>query len=548
MAKALGLPLCSGAYVESGNAGCISSGPDLVVGAVHVTGRYLDMLDFTVPYMAVQQLLVKRKKDESIETLIQERMDQVFTIFQPFDLVAWMAILGEIVFVMFIFLTVEAAIFIWLCNCCLDFHINDQVAPGFHGIIDCWYWAFSMAFDPGASGKYPITTGGRIYLVAHAFFVTIILTSYTGTVGPAIMSADLGDVKSFDTLKSGAVSVAVVGPRWDPNADPVPYLGNYAGTSIPRPDIYVPESVQFKMLQSEMKVNSGASFSVVTGQNMMSTDKLGKPFLHTKGQDPCSEKSRNEGISLGIYDMVRCKSINGKKVPHATIHDAPQVVHEMMFRYNNTGECSLVAKGERFGSSSYGIGFPKNTSLTVIFSRAIERVKFKGQVDKLLREARLLDMYNKCSEAMDSGESLAVSLLSGLFMVVFSLIFIALLGSCIVRGLGLPFSTLSDTKIQRTKEKDAERDYIAANKVGKEVSNGRSARMKGHKMTGHEKHDRETPAERAKREREELLLKMGIDGTYNPTFVRKDDLVHKSTRLMLTQVRCSWKQSTPAHV
>jgi hypothetical protein len=41
---------------------------------------------------------------------------------------------------------------------------------------------------------------------------------------------------------------------------------------------------------------------------------------------------------------------------------------------------------------------------------------------------------------------------------------------------------------------------------------------------------------------------MGIDGTYNPTFVRKDDLVHKSTRLMLTQVRCSWKQSTPAHV
>jgi hypothetical protein len=537
MAKSQGLPLCNGAYIEHGSAGCISSGPDLVVGAVHVTGRYLDMLDFTVPYMAVQQLIVKREKDTSIPTLVQERIDQVFTIFIPFDLVSWMAILGEIIVVMFIFLIVEAAIFIWLCNSCLDFHVNQQVAPGFHGIIDCFYWAFSMAFNPGASGKYPETAGGRIYLVGHAFFFTIIATIYTGGVGPAIMSADSGEVTGFDMLKSGAVSVAVVGPRWDPTADPPPYRGNYAGTSIPRPDVHVPESVQFKMLQSEMKVNSGASFSLVTGQRMISTDKLGKPFLHTREQDPCSEKSLNDGITMGIYDMVRCKSIDQKQVPHVTLYDAPQVVHELMLRYNNTGKCSLVAKGERFGSSSYGIGFPKHTSLPMIFSRAIERVKFKGQVDKLLKEAHLLDMHNKCTEP-DSRDSLAVSLLTGLFLVVFSLIIIALLGSCIARILNLPVSTLSEKRFRRTKKKDEERDRIAAQKQGKTPNHGRSAKMKkGGTKIGPQGDDEELPEERAKREREGMLSKMGIDVHYQASFIRKTkDHQNRATRLALTEV------------
>jgi len=56
------LPTCDGAY-EPLNIGCVSSGPDLVIGTVHVSRAHLDMLDFSVPYMPVEQLLVKRKKD-----------------------------------------------------------------------------------------------------------------------------------------------------------------------------------------------------------------------------------------------------------------------------------------------------------------------------------------------------------------------------------------------------------------------------------------------------------------------------------------------------
>jgi hypothetical protein len=296
------------------------------------------------------------------------------------------------------------------------------------------------------------------------------------------------------------------------------------------------------MLQSEMKVNSAATFSIVAGQTMYSKDTLGQPFLHTKEQDPCDSKNLEAGVQLGIYDMVRCKSIDGKTVPHSTMYDAPQVVYELMQRYNNTGKCELVARGARFGSSSYGIGFPKNTSLPHIFSRATERVKFKGIIDKLLKEAQLFDNDNKCAETYEE-LSLTVAILSGLFLLVFSLIIFSLLSSGVVRSLDLPISTLSDKQIRRSAEKDAERDWIDAHKQHKVVSSGRSARMKGHKMTGHSEHDRETPAQREARRKEEAA--------YKPTFHRKQqgmgDLA--PTKQLLTQVRffrmkrsgCSWK-------
>jgi len=290
--------------------------------------------------------------------------------------------------------------------------------------------AFSMSFNPGASGKYPITAGGKIYITGHCLFVTIITASYTGAVGPAIMSAGIGTINTFDTLKSASISIAVVGPRWEAAADPPPYLGKNRGTAILFPDIIVPKSLQFNMVQSEMHVNSAATFSIITAQNIHSTDSYGRPFLHTKKEDLCSGDSSQAGVTLGIYDMIRGKTIDNQKTPHSTIHDAPQVVFEMMQRYNNTGHCSLVAKGGRFASSSYAIGFLKNTSPPHVFSRAIERIKFKGQADKLLREASLYDTHNKCFEPLDDSESMVFSLLSGLFMVVFAVIFVGLLGSC----------------------------------------------------------------------------------------------------------------------
>jgi hypothetical protein len=146
-------------------------------------------------------------------------------------------------------------------------------------------------------------------------------------------------------------------------------------------------------------------------------------------------------------------------------------------------------------------------------------------------------MHNKCTEP-DSRDSLAVSLLTGLFLVVFSLIIIALLGSCIARILNLPVSTLSEKRFRRTKKKDEERDRIAAQKQGKTPNHGRSAKMKkGGTKIGPQGDDEELPEERAKREREGMLSKMGIDVHYQASFIRKTkDHQNRATRLALTEV------------
>ena len=76
------------------------------------------------------------------------------------------------------------------------------------------------------------------------------------------------------------------------------------------------------------------------------------------------------------------------------------------------------------------------------------------------------------------------------------------------------------------------------NRTVKHKSSGRSARMKGHNMTGHTAHDRETQAQRKARERKEMLEKMGINTEYKAKFTRpKDDFDHAPTKNVLKQVR-----------
>ena len=519
MAKAGQRPTCSGAYAPE-SAGCVSSGPDLALGAVHVTGDNLHMLDFSVPYLAVEQVVVKRKVDQLFMTIVQERIDDIFAIFLPMTFGAWMLILAEMVLMTCILLIVEATIFKACCSCCRDtLERNDTVAPGFHALIDCWYWAFSMSFDPGGSGKSPKKAAGRINIVVHCFFVVIIVASYTGSVGPAIYSTSLGVIKSLDTLKyGGKVTVGVVGPRWDPDAKEPPYLGKIIGTAVNLsrsvgdldPGALVPESVQFKMLQAEMKADQAASFKIVTGSSMHTTGKDFKPILHTKEQDPCVAAGRGD-ISLGIFDLIRCRFRVNNTLIQSTIYDAPRVVFEMMQRYNNTGSCSLVAVGNRFGQSSYAIGFPKNTSLPQIFSRAIERVKFKGIIENLLQEAQLYDMHNKCRESDKEPESLTVSLLSGLFLLVFSLIVVGVLFSCLARTCNLPISTLSDEDLRRSKEKDTLRDWISAKEAEAEAADAAVGRK-------HRKPKRMRLLTKEEKKEQMRLTQLRFDDSYKPSY------------------------------
>lgn len=585
-------PKCDGAY-HPNNIGCVSSGPDFVVGAVHLTGRNLDMLDFTVPYMVAEQLVVTRNVDTSIIGLFMEgRIDAVFTILLPFTFDAWIAILIEIGVAIVLVLIYESSV-IKRINyfCCTPGKdegkqsakesqqegeegektgdINHTIMGGFHGIYDSFFWALSMMFHRTASNKYPITSSGQLYIVGHCLFALIIAASYRATLGPAIMRSGLKPIKDFHTLSSGHYSVAVVGPRLNPNTShnsPQFYLGNFMGTSISGPvwnpknisgkisasilpfylgnfkgtaisdsTPFVPESLQFNMLQTEMRINPAATFSIITAESMHSLDMFAKPFIHTKDRDPCQES----GVKLGIYDLVRCKygpfhkNVTTAKdpfghiiAPDSTIHDAPMVVFELMQWYNNTGSCPLVAKGSRFGTSTYGIGFPKNTSLPHIFSRAIERVKFKGLIDQLMREARLYDMDNECrlneEKLHEAGLNIPFPLLSGLYIVVVGIIFFSLLCSSFMRLCNFSLSTLFDEKYRRTSERGADRGKSEAGLASVESpKSGRNGRMK------------EIPFSQKKSEQEIARLQM-----YKPYSRPKLQLLESvSTKQTLEEVR-----------
>lgn len=81
---------CKGAYGDGGTA-CNSTGPDIVVGAIHITRSRQDQLQFSIPYIYVEQIVVKPD-----DNLILISVNSIMTILAPFSLDMWLAILAEV--------------------------------------------------------------------------------------------------------------------------------------------------------------------------------------------------------------------------------------------------------------------------------------------------------------------------------------------------------------------------------------------------------------------------------------------------------------------
>ena len=106
-------------------------------------------------------------------------------------------------------------------------------------------------YIPGGPGKAPFTVGGRLFMIGHWFYLTIMVATYTGVLGPFLVSSAEVVVTGLPSLKSGAFNVVVRGPAWDHNAATPAYLG----THVPGGDgtVNTSRSTQFKILQNIMK-------------------------------------------------------------------------------------------------------------------------------------------------------------------------------------------------------------------------------------------------------------------------------------------------------
>jgi hypothetical protein len=113
----------------------------------------------------------------------------------------------------------------------------------------------------GGPGKAPFTAGGRIFMCGHWFYLTIMVATYTGVLGPFLISSGELSVTGFESLREGQHTIAVRGPKWDDKVAEPLYLGAYRGGSGVAVDdkkgiAATPRSTQFKILQSEMKAVS----------------------------------------------------------------------------------------------------------------------------------------------------------------------------------------------------------------------------------------------------------------------------------------------------
>jgi hypothetical protein len=148
----------------AGDPSCASPGADLTVGALHVTLKRLDELDWTPPYVGVRQIIVRPPTPF-------DPLSGIMHIFQPFTWELWMCIGLEIVLVWLILMVFEMAE-----NPTVDHHSL------LTEVFDTFYWTFASAMDPGASGKAPDSWAGKLILTAHWVFLVIIAACYTGTI------------------------------------------------------------------------------------------------------------------------------------------------------------------------------------------------------------------------------------------------------------------------------------------------------------------------------------------------------------------------------
>ena len=187
-----------------GDPTCASPGPDMVAGAVHVLRERLDLLDFTSTYLTVRQITVKRPHGA---------FPSIMKTFQCFDESLW-----------FVGLFMEIAI-VWVLILLVETWKNPQIdkstviAP----FYDSLYWSFGSALDPGGPGKAPFTAGGRIFMCGHWFYLTIIVATYTGVLGPFLISSGEAMVTGFPSLQDGQHTVIVRGPSWDDFAEEPKY-------------------------------------------------------------------------------------------------------------------------------------------------------------------------------------------------------------------------------------------------------------------------------------------------------------------------------------
>jgi len=399
------------ACVGPTDTSCTSTGPDIAAGSVQIRIDRAALVQFSSQYLTVTQQVAIRQEPPT--SFIADLPSNLGLIFGPFDQGLWIAILVEVVIITFVFLFVEGA-------------VNDDIAEGWTSISDTFYWSFTTVL--GGADKAPVSIGGKVVFVGHAIFALIIAATYTGSLAAFLISSSgLAVVDGFDALATGKFGVALRGPEFDSSAPEPLFKGSHSGGNAAN---QTTESTQFMVMQSLMTSSSTTSFTMFTYNRMMTRTAEGEDFVYAKGSSPCKDKA-NE---LGVYDAVLCGKDGDTQTPEALVHDSYSLIYELNRRKEIDGHCKLVTRGISVNPSGMALAFPLSSELHIPFSKAILNLNSQGVVQDILRSESFQLHKNKCPWTSTSGgSSINLSEMTGLFMLTFGGIFIAMLIGAVER-------------------------------------------------------------------------------------------------------------------
>ena len=352
------------AAIGSASGGAKARG-DVAGGALHISvvppPNSTRALHFSMPFYDSGYVMI-------IRAPILE--SNPWSFFSPFDYSLWVAVLVEMMLV---------AVACWLMEApvCSIFRDTDVVDGFFHGLMDSMYWSITLLLQ--TPDKAPRTWGGKMVLVAHGWFMLIIIASYTANLA------------SFLTA-----------------AEPVPILDSW---------------------QDVLKSNGRFKVAVPRGlshENFVEVERL-----HFKEANNGLDPNLNiEWVSTWqeAFEHVRNGTVD------ATFHDEP-VAQDYIIRMG--WQCELLEVGKIFNSFGYGFAFSYDNTNFVAFSQAIVYLKERGYIDDLLRRFQIGPIDSgaseSCSVAVSEDDPMTWYELQGLSVMVGAFILVGFVVNVVER-------------------------------------------------------------------------------------------------------------------
>jgi len=308
---------------------------DFAVGALRITKNRTKLYTFTLPYYDTGYQLIIAMPD------ILPNLWQFFT---PFSNTLWTGVVLEMFIVAIGWYLMEMP--------SISVVQATDVVPGWVlGLLDAFYWSITVLLQ--ITDKSPRTWGAKMLMMAHGWFMLIVVASYTATLASFLTTAQLAaSISGWSdiTASQGAYKLALP-----------------AG---------------------------GATMDFINNERLMQNYVFNITWT----------SSWAEAFGLVMERKVE-----------ATLHD--EALAQYYLQDVNIDKCHLVEVGKTFNSFGYGFAFPVGSLDFVAFSQGFVYLKQKGSIRELQRKYKIgsdFSSLTQCRMPEPSRDSLQLSSMMGL--------------------------------------------------------------------------------------------------------------------------------------